>query len=605
MALIYKDGKYYNSGANGSLNPVNPFLDMSPEEVADATGQTGTPAPYSGDNYWTGMSNVQNPSYVMALEQTVAPGVVQQGPMTPSSNYMNPSYGQQLENTLISQTPVQASVPVTTQPTAPTVPTAPNTGTDPGYGIPAGGGYDPGFGITNGGQMDWSQVLALLNSMQPQAPAPQMPQMPTYQDPSAFYQTIISSLLSGGQQAQGSQEPFLPSSSNAELSQAIQDRAMQMLNTTPGYTDAETALIYENARNQFNMGQEEDLRTLENLYQKYGLNQGAGLGGQAGNSLQDYFGKRAMAQSNLDASIAQSIADRRMSDQSQLFGNALNANQQLYSQVRGDFADTMAMAQFQEAQRTGDFDRALEAMRFMSDESQRQFANQLGISQLELEEYWRERGYTDDMTLKNLEYWQQATGLTPADIMQALTWAGTNEASVLSRGMGTPESVIPTLMAIAMMGQQNGWGGNTPTNPVVNGITDAVSKTADDKVNEALTAAGATVGSIASVAAPIIATIGAVAGWTYLFSKMIDFKKTDTPRPPEEVFYDNALVWIDSISQSREDLNLTDQQKNILAAAMVNEWKTTGATGEEIAARFAPGGGNMYWASAEPLGGTA
>ncbi len=215
------------------------------------------------------------------------------------------------------------------------------------------------------------------------------PQQASY-NPYADWMTQLLLALNGMvKPAQGTMENYVPASATNELSQALQNRAMEMLNRPYGYTDAERQAIYDQALAEFNMNQESDLEKLKNLYQAFGWNTGAPeLGGQAMGSLNEYYRNRGLALSDITTNIMKDIADRRFTEEQAAISNARGINADLYNQARGDFADTLAMMQFNLGADNQQFQQMMDIMSFMSSEEQRNFLNQQGINDRETQDYW-------------------------------------------------------------------------------------------------------------------------------------------------------------------------------------------------------------------------
>lgn len=204
--------------------------------------------------------------------------------------------------------------------------------------------------------------------------------------PTIDYTQYFPELTERGLNVQGTNEPFQPSSSVSELTQALQDRAMQNLNRPYGYLPEEEAALYANAENRFNMNLDEDLRRLENLFEQYGWNQGAEMGGQGRSSLENYFGKRAIASTDLYTTLAEQMANRRMTDEQTSLQSAMGINEQLYGQARGDFADMLGMLGFEEQANNSEFTRGMELATLQGTEAQRNFLNQQGINDRQVQD---------------------------------------------------------------------------------------------------------------------------------------------------------------------------------------------------------------------------
>jgi hypothetical protein len=181
----------------------------------------------------------------------------------------------------------------------------------------------------------------------------------------------------------------MPTAANSALSNQLSAKATDLLNRDYGYTAAEQQAFRDSAMSQFNRTQDEDLRRLEALYEQYGLNSGAGeLGGQAGSSLQDYFGKRAQAQADIETGLQTYFAQKKSGDEQAAIQTATAIQNQIYNQVRGDYQDMLSYLQVNETIDNNAFQRAMSLAGFQSEEAQRDFLNQLGISDRESQDYW-------------------------------------------------------------------------------------------------------------------------------------------------------------------------------------------------------------------------
>ncbi len=639
MALTYKDGKYFNNGVE-----IDPFLDMSPDEVQD---QFGYSTPYIGANYATSAPNTSNPLYNAYMSnngqlpqaQTQTPPTSIPSSGTPAFNPPPPNMGvtsipaiggdpvdpmdiygpsNVVLNPTAHQNPaVQAGIDAglynTSTPTAP--PSIPATGTPAVPSTPS----------TPAAQWSPDQLRQLINLLNAGGQPSGQTQMPQYQQPDTSYNDAIMALLTQQQAApQGSQEAFLPATSTGELSQALQDAALQGLNAPYGYTAEEQALIRERAMSDFNVNQEQDLQTLQNRYQQYGLNRGAGLGGQAGSSLQDYFGKRAIAQSNLEADLALQMSDRAAQDRQNAINNAMGINTQLYDQTRGDFADMLSLMQFDQQAGNDEFDKLMDTVKFMSAEQQQNFLNQQSISDREWQAYWQQRQYEDSLSKQNLDYLQAATGASPDALLNALTWAGSNEANVLASGQSDPNSAIAPLLMMAMMNQSQGDGGGLFEDVIVPGgkmVWDAAKNTYKfvsglfdgDSVGgvtvpeniptpEGYTSDEATQDAmnIASVVAMTGAALSAAAWVGVIGTNLSRWNKKNAereePRPPEVMMGDFLDKTYGELSTVDPQYKLSDNDKAVWKAGVIQDWKNRANVGfDEVLADWMPGGMNGVW----------
>jgi len=289
----------------------------------------------------------------------------------------------------------------------------------------------------------------------PPPPQPQPPVIPETPPQTDWWQTIMDLFGSMGYNAPGSQEPFLPSTSTSELSQVLQDRAMQMLNRPYGYTPEEEALIYQNALNRFNLNREEDVRNLENMTEYYGWNRGAGeMGGQGKNAFEDYFGKRAISEAALTGDIAQQIATKRSEDEQRALTQAQNIEELIYGEYNQDFNNMLSLMDFNQAADAQQFNQIMQVAGFQSDEEQRNFMNQLGISDREQDAYWKTRQYEDQSQMQWLNYLQETTGLTAEQLLTAMSYADSNEAHILQSSIEKePMVALATAILLGMYGQ--------------------------------------------------------------------------------------------------------------------------------------------------------
>lgn len=380
MANIYKDGVYYVNGK--ALNPpaVDPYEQMRKVGI---------------DPNYKPSGDYQEP------EQAQAQSV----PMVNTPSPTNPG----LPTGLSAPNQAQAQqVPVTTP--KPTYTNVALQGDIPlgqlaqiGANMPAGTTEQtPGFlGImTNAVQQATApaQTATALDIAQKPTVTPQtipyqydqssvggMPATAQPGLPNELAQMLSLMPTATGQQTQ----QFMPTAANSALSNQLSAKATDLLNRDYGYTAAEQQAFRDSAMSQFNRTQDEDLRRLEALYEQYGLNSGAGeLGGQAGSSLQDYFGKRAQAQADIETGLQTYFAQKKSGDEQAAIQTATAIQNQIYNQVRGDYQDMLSYLQVNETIDNNAFQRAMSLAGFQSEEAQRDFLNQLGISDRESQDYW-------------------------------------------------------------------------------------------------------------------------------------------------------------------------------------------------------------------------
>jgi hypothetical protein len=225
-------------------------------------------------------------------------------------------------------------------------------------------------------------------------------------------------------------ESYTPSTSTGQVSQALTDKILESLSKPAGYTAPEQQAIYDRAMNTFNANQNTDLRTLQNLYETLGIRSQAGdLGGEAGSSLQDYMGKRSIAQADLLGNIAQQIADTRMQDQQNTIANAKGVMDSLYGQDRGNFADALSLSEFNQNVDNDQFNRTFAVAQFINDANQQDVAN----------------------AMADREYWQSTTGISAESALGFLQSMNQSELSALAAGVGMEESaLLPILVGLAM-----------------------------------------------------------------------------------------------------------------------------------------------------------
>jgi len=254
----------------------------------------------------------------------------------------------------------------------------------------------------------------------------------------------ILAMLQGNVNAEPYQNPesYTPSTSTGQVSQALTDAVLASLSKPAGYTDPEQQAIYDRAMNTFNANQDTDLRTLQNLYETLGIRSQAGdLGGEAGSSLQDYMGKRSIAQADLLGNIAQQIGDTRMQDQQNTIANAKGVMDSLYGQDRGNFADALSLSEFNQNVDNDQFNRTFAVAQFINDANQQDVAN----------------------AMADREYWQSATGISAESALGFLQSMNQSDLSALAAGVGMEESaLLPILVGLAM-GAIGGDGEGTTT----------------------------------------------------------------------------------------------------------------------------------------------
>ncbi len=391
-------------------------------------------------------------------------------------------------------------------------------------------------------------------------------------DPYADLMTQLLTAIQGlGKSATGSAEAFLPATATSELSQALQSKALEGLNRPYGYTSEEQAALYKNAIDQFNASEETDLDRLMNLYQQFGWDTGAPeLGGQARGSLNEYFKQRGLGESNLTAQLLQQIIAQRNTEEQNAMANAQGVNAQLYEQTRGDFADTLSY------------------MKYMSDEEQRNFLNQQGITDRETQNYYQD----------------QANALKQEDIYaQLLSGMDASEAKTIEDAMnaylGQGDISSAMLLLTAAMGIQG--GGTTDTAGTDSGTTvgTTVGTAAGKAVGDFLVKAAGVVGSVLT-SAPFLAFAPVVAGAIYAAMKQDNLTSGGFARKslegtslendemaryiPFKMFEDGIIY--KSTTGVADMVTATIGIAKAYESKLIDAYKTKGAQGElEIAAQ--------------------
>lgn len=304
-----------------------------------------------------------------------------------------------------------------------------------------------------------------------------------------FWKTIQDMIAGIGRESQGSNEPFLPSSSTSELSQALQDRAMQMLNRDYGYSPEEEAEITERQMNRFNQNLDSDLQYIQDMAQAYGW---GGAGGQTASAYEDYFGKRSLAESDLMGQLAEMFVNKRQSDENSAIQNALGINNQIYGQQRGDFADMLSLMNFNQGAQNDEFARTMEYMKFMSDEDQRNFLNQQGISDRETQDYFMGLSQQWDMNVdsqnaadRGLYNWMQYANqfeLTPENYLSMLNGLNSDEMGMYTDAMRSylgEDSAMNLPLMLLISGMMGGNGSTVNVNPNSGGETPGGSASPD------------------------------------------------------------------------------------------------------------------------------
>ncbi len=301
---------------------------------------------------------------------------------------------------------------------------------------------------------------------------------PVLTDPYSDLMKQIQTLLSSKAiNPQGTNEAFLPSSSTSELSQALQNQAMQELNRPYGYTSEERSAITDAALNRFNAEQANDLNNLQNKYEQYGWRTGAPeIGGQAISSMNEYYKNRGLAQSDLISQLTKQFQDQYTVDRNNALTNALNVNTQIYGQARGDFADMLSLVESNRAGDQQEFTNLLDTMRYMSDQQQTEFLNQQGITDREDVNYWKavEQSWTEqtqaqesqDAAFTQLLNLLQANTATPKDYLAAGTQADQSLYDSISTALKayTGETDLNTMPLMALITQMFGGGNGTTVN---------------------------------------------------------------------------------------------------------------------------------------------
>lgn len=470
MALVFKDGKYYQSN-NGVLKEYSP-TSLAGDYYSGAISQ----------NDFNLVQNSVNPkSTNLAANSYSVPTSV---PTNQNNAFNEFTQFAATAPSNIAQSGSVASVPQTRVPTyeeyvaQQNLPKGPNLAANP-FAVPAS---TPA--TLTPAEQQFLDFTALAGAM-PETVIPTTNTGVTNYTPAGTnestgfdLQSILDLLTGiGNTPAQGTNEDYNVTTSQSELGQALQDEALRGLNGQFGYTADEQAAIYKNAIDQFNATQEADLLKLQNLYEQYGISNPTGMGGQGGSSLQDYYGKRALAQEDLTTNLAQQFSDKATQEKQYAIQNAMGINSQLYEQQRGDFADMLSLMGFNADMDAQTFNQQLQLMGFESDQAQQQFLNQQGISDREIANYFQTLNTENSMNQWWTEY-LQSTQIDPNMIAQLLGGSESDIAHLLTQGANNYQNTDSPYSSLAMMlGLLTTQGNNTGNNTNTNGTTGGIGST--------------------------------------------------------------------------------------------------------------------------------
>jgi hypothetical protein len=470
MALVFKDGKYYQSN-NGVLKEYSP-TSLAGDYYSGAISQ----------NDFNLVQNSVNPkSTNLAANSYSVPTSV---PTNQNNAFNEFTQFAATAPSNIAQSGSVASVPQTRVPTyeeyvaQQNLPKGTNLAANP-FAVPAS---TPA--TLTPAEQQFLDFTALAGAM-PETVIPTTNTGVTNYTPAGTnestgfdLQSILDLLTGiGNTPAQGTNEDYNVTTSQSELGQALQDEALRGLNGQFGYTADEQAAIYKNAIDQFNATQEADLLKLQNLYEQYGISNPTGMGGQGGSSLQDYYGKRALAQEDLTTNLAQQFSDKATQEKQYAIQNAMGINSQLYEQQRGDFADMLSLMGFNADMDAQTFNQQLQLMGFESDQAQQQFLNQQGISDREIANYFQTLNTENSMNQWWTEY-LQSTQVDPNTIAQLLGNSESDIAQLLTQGANNYQNTESPYSSLAMMlGLLTNQGNNSGTNNT--GTSDALSGLGD------------------------------------------------------------------------------------------------------------------------------
>jgi hypothetical protein len=470
MALVFKDGKYYQSN-NGVLKEYSP-TSLAGDYYSGAISQ----------NDFNLVQNSVNPkSTNLAANSYSVPTSV---PTNQNNAFNEFTQFAATAPSNIAQSGSVASVPQTRVPTyeeyvaQQNLPKGTNLAANP-FAVPAS---TPA--TLTPAEQQFLDFTALAGAM-PETVIPTTNTGVTNYTPAGTnestgfdLQSILDLLTGiGNTPAQGTNEDYNVTTSQSELGQALQDEALRGLNGQFGYTADEQAAIYKNAIDQFNATQEADLLKLQNLYEQYGISNPTGMGGQGGSSLQDYYGKRALAQEDLTTNLAQQFSDKATQEKQYAIQNAMGINSQLYEQQRGDFADMLSLMGFNADMDAQTFNQQLQLMGFESDQAQQQFLNQQGISDREIANYFQTLNTENSMNQWWTEY-LQSTQVDPNTIAQLLGNSESDIAQLLTQGANNYQNTESPYSSLAMMlGLLTNQGNNSGTNNM--GTSDALSGLGD------------------------------------------------------------------------------------------------------------------------------
>jgi hypothetical protein len=473
MAIIYENNKYYDTtgGKKREISQTDPNYNnyigasgipkdvYNSQAVQNPVGASGIPNSVYNPNQTyqqttqPGGSGITDPRYnpVTGGASTIQPMGTpppsvynSQDPRNPanynsaigSSGITDPRYNPATGGRVEIGTP-PPGVYDSQDPRNPSAYNGMGGGTDPGTGPGTDPGYNPPGTTDPSAQYDpqWQQIIDWFDSLKNPSPN------------------------------QGLQEDYSGATSPSAINQALTNLLMGDINNANyGYTDAEKAMILENAMNDFNMNTDQDVRTLENMAEQYGWNSGVGeMGGQGKSSFEDYYGKRAQAQRGLLGDLSEQFLAEVSKDKQNTISNAMNLSNAIADQDHVATQDALSLLQFDSNDEAQSFNQTLESAGFISEDQQRRAMIDLGYSQLDIDTYFKTKEMTYNQDLQTAQYLQDTFGLSPDQALQALSYANSNEANILSSSIGMDESAMLPLIAMSMLLGGNGTGTGTGT----------------------------------------------------------------------------------------------------------------------------------------------
>lgn len=414
-------------------------------------------------------------------------------------------------------------------------------------------------------------------------------------------------------------EAMLPASSTGEITQDLLNKVLQSLNATPGYTDAQKAEIEQAAMTKLNANDAANIQQMENLSEKYGWRQGDSptLGGQARSMFGTYYGQKQVAASELEGTLAQQFMDQYNLDKQSAIDNAVTVTNVLYNQQRGDVADMLSIMQQNNVTNAQQFDQTMQLMGYQSDQDQQNFLNSMAVSQANIDEYFKAREMGDTENLDWLTYLQNSTQVTPDAALAAATSTANANTVAASEAANATEGDSSDIGKLIGMLLGNGTNGTTTPastlvdaagNLVLNGIKYVWNAakgifektTATDTTNNTTTPTSSTsiVDLLKNGAYLMPAVwIGGITAFLSKWNEDNSARVTQLAKSSPEAVSDAQLddLYGEFVSADPK-YKLTDTQKSVWKAGVINDWKTSGDTWDTVIARWSPGGNDGVYA---------